>query len=333
VAQKIPDNRSMMATLQKLKAYNAYKVRQLQNAGDGPPPAQAALQTVETWAADKADDGEAWARRREAEANRAIEEGAYWREQVRKDEEKAEQEAQFRSQMDMDQVKTDLKQKLDDYQDAIRQQAKDGHAWAKKQLVKTMQETDEARKFIDEGLEKAMDLTAEKGAQTRRKRRLIAEKMEEQAAEAREWKEQYNDQPARWPEGQRNDVQDALDVINEWAERKSADLKPLGSAAARQVEALADVQSWCSTLKPEVTAQGKALAKAKELGASGAAHTRAVMAGIEGFEAKLERQANDNLEMFRRWTDRNNALARAWIKSDNPKHRQWAEEWLKTQED
>jgi len=329
----IPDERTIQPVLKKLKAYNAYKAKQMQAAGEGPPPAQEGLQTVETWANDAEDTGEAWAEQRGQEAQERIAEAEHWKRQVRRDEELAAREAELRAQMDMQQVKAELTKQLEDYQNAVRQQAKDGQAWAKRQSVQVMQETKEAREFVEGGgLEKAMDLSAQKGAEQRRKRRLIAEKMEQRAAGARQWQSEYADQPGKWPAGQRQDVVKALDAVSQWAQQKSADLETLGGSAAPHVAALRKVQDWCGGLKSQVNAQGAALGRAKQDAVRGVAETQVMLTNIEAYENSLESEANENLEQFRRWTDRNNALAKEWVKSENPKLKQWAEEWMKTQE-
>ncbi len=95
------------------------------------------------------------------------------------------------------------------------------------------------------------------------------------------------------------------------------------------IEMLKQARAWASDLKPRVDKRGAAMAESKAIAAAGAADARAVMNGIEAYQKSLEQAANADMEQFRRWTDRNNALARRWIKSDSPKHRKWAEAWLK----
>lgn len=325
----IPDNRTIKVVIKKLHAYNAYKSRQLQTAQESPPPVEDALLTIETWAADEKDSGSDWATRRELEANRDAKETEFWRDQVRKDDEQSEEDAEFRANLDMDKVKQELKDKIDNYESTLQEQAKDGQPWAKKMAAKSRQENNEAREFLDKGLENAMNMTAEKTAAQRRKRKLIAEKMEARGESAATWKTEYTDQPAKWPAGQRDDVKSGLDTIDLWAKQRIDDLEGLGPIADRHVATLKQAQTWTADLKSRVDRQGAALAESKTIAEAGAADARAVMNGIEAYQKTLEREAGQSMEQFRRWTDRNNDLARRWIKSDSPKHRQWAEAWLK----
>jgi len=53
---------------------------------------------------------------------------------------------------------------------------------------------------------------------------------------------------------------------------------------------------------------------------------------VAAFEPFLESEGNDNLDMFQRWTDHNNALAKQWQGSSSAPHREWAEAWMKTQQ-
>ena len=327
--QPIPDNRTVKTVIKRLHTYNAYKSRQLQTAEESPPPVEDALLTVETWTADEEDSGVEWASRRQIEANRDARETEFWRDQVRSDEEQAEQEAEVRANLDMDKIKKDLKDQIDNYESTLRQQAKDGQPWAKKMLTKSRQENKEAREFIDQGLDKAMNMTSGKAAAQRRKRKLIAEKMDACGEAAAKWKSDYADQPAKWPDGQRDDVKSGLDTVDLWATQRIGDLGELGSGAARHIELLKQAGAWATDLKPRVDKRGAAMAESKAIATAGAADARAVMNGVEAYQNSLERTANEDMEQFRRWTDRNNALARRWIKSDSPKHRQWAEAWLK----
>ncbi len=327
----VPDDRAMLAALEKLKAYSSYKAKQVQSAGGGPSPVEDALRTIETWADDPDDEGKAWGQNKRLEADQKIQGADKWRDQVRKDDQDAAKEADFRSKLDMPKVKDALKQQLDDYQGAIKQKADAGEPGFKGKLAEVKTQNADAKGFIDRDMEKAMDLTARKNAEQRQQHKLIAALMEKRGAEGKQWKAEYGDQPAKFGAGQRADVQSALDVVNQWAAGKSAELEPFGPKVAVYLDSLKKVQNWSSGLKPQVNAQGRALMNAKASGKAGVADTRATMSHVEAFQMSLEGDANRNTDAFRAWTNRNNELAKQWINSDSPKHRQWAQDWMNTQ--
>ena len=329
----LPDDRAVLAALGRLKAYNAYKANQLQTAGGGANPAEQALNTIETWADDATDSGAAWGRKKQVDSAQKIQESEKWQEQVRKDDQQAAQEAEARSKLDMKQLKAELKKKLDDYKGAIKQQGDAGQPAFKAKLPEVTTQTAEAKKFVDQDLEKAMDLAAKKGAEQRQKRKLIAAQADKQAQDGKKWKAEYGDQPAKFGAGQRADVQAALDQINESAGQKIGELQPFAARAAALIESLKEVQSWSATLKPQVAAQGPALKAAKASGESGVANARSVLSHTEAFQAGLESRANTDAEIFRQWSDDNTRLAKEWIHSSSPKHKQWAEAWLRNQKE
>jgi hypothetical protein len=332
MADKPIDDRTINAALEKLKAYNAYKANQLQKAGGGPDPIEQSLQTVEMWAQDPQDTGKAWGQAKQKESNEKLQDAQHWRQKVEADDQQAAQEANLRANLDMKQAKLELKKQLEQYVETIQQQADAGKPGFKAKLAEVKTQSAEAQKFIDQDLEKSMDTIASKNAEMRKKNKLIAQKMDQRATEAKKWNAEFGDDPGKLPAGQRADVQAALDQIAQWCADKAAEVQPFGPSAAPHVDSLKGVQSWASGLKPKIAgAQGPASKAAKDNGKAGVANARQVLAQLEAFQGGIEGDANDQLEIFRQWTDRNNETAKQWINSDNPKLREWAQEWMKTQ--
>ena len=114
-------------------------------------------------------------------------------------------------------------------------------------------------------------------------------------------------------------------------------MQPFGKKAAAPRKALGPVEEWAGTLGEQIEdvtpgEPSDALTEAKVSGMTGVMEARAAKGRIEAFYAEVEAEANENLELYRRWTDRNNALAKEWITSDKPKQKQWAEAWQETQQ-
>lgn len=327
-----PNDRAVMAAMQKLKAYSACKARQSQTPpAGGPSASDNDLQTVEMWANDAADSGAAWGEQKQQESNQKVREADAWKEQVRRDEAEAAAEKEFHSKLDVNAAKEQLKKQLDDHLSGLQTLADGGEPGFKGKLAATKKETAEAKKFIDENFEKSIDNAAKRGAEQRQERKAIAEAMEQRGEEGKQWQAAYGDQPGKFPAGQRTDVQAALDRLDAAAGGMAAEIQPFGASAAAHVERLQKVQAWVAKLKPQVESQGPALKAAKALGASGVTETRSTFAGVEAFQAGLEGEASDNLELFRRWTDENNRLAKQWANSPSEKHRQWAQDWMNLQ--
>lgn len=327
-----PNDRAMLGALQKLKAYSGQKARQSQ----APPStdtgaADSDLQTVETWAKDTTDSGAAWGERKQQESNQKVRESEAWKEQVRRDDAEAAAEADFRSKLDVKAVKDELKKKLDDHVKGLQVLADGGEPGFKGKLAATQKETAEAKKYIDENLEKSLDASAKRSAEQRQQRKLIAGDMEKRGEEGKKWQAEYGGQPGKFPAGQQAEVEASLDRLSETAGRMIGEIEPFGTGAAPHVASLKKVQAWAAQLKPQVTAQGPALKAAKSLGAGGAADARVAFSKAEAFSAAMEGEASDNLETFRRWSDENTRLAKKWIKSNSPKHRQWAQDWMNMQ--
>ncbi len=329
----LPDDRAMLAVLEKLKAYNNYKARQSQQPVAGPQqqPVDNDLKLVETWAADAADDGQAWGQHKQQESDQKVREGDAWQRQLEQDDKEAAAEADFRSKLDTAKVKDEIKGKIDEHVKAIKGLAEGGEPGFKGKLVKTRQEAADAKKYLDENLEKSLENAAKRNAQQRENRKAIGEAMKKRGDEGKSWKEKYGNQPDKFPEGQRADVQAALDRIASTASGLAAELQPFGAKAAPHVQSLNKVQQWATTLKPQVAAQGPALKSAKAGGKAGAAEARTTFARVEQFQSTLESEGSENLDLFRRWTDRNNKTAKLLAASNNPKHQQWAADWMKTQ--
>jgi hypothetical protein len=326
------NDRAVLASMQKLKAYSGYKARQSQTPpAGGPSASDNDLQTVETWANDPNDSGAAWGEHKQQDSNQKVRESEAWKEQVRRDDQDAAAENDFRSKLDVKAAKEELKKKLDDHVAGLQALADGGEPGFKGKLTATKKETADAKKFLDENFEKSLDNAAKRGAEQRQERKAVAQAMEKRGEEGKKWQADYGDQPGKFPAGQRADVQAALDRISAAAGEMAAEIQPFGATAAPHVERLQKVQAWVAKLKPQVDSQGPALKAAKALGASGAAEARSTFAGVEAFQAGLEGEASDNLELFRRWTDENNRLAKQWANSPSEKHRQWAQNWMNVQ--
>jgi hypothetical protein len=330
----LPDDRAMLGVLEKLKSYNNYKARQSQQPVAGPArqPIDGDLKTVETWAADAADDGQAWGQNKQQESDAKVREGDAWDQQLQRDDKEAAAEADFRDKLDPGKIKEELKGKLDDHVAAIKGLADGGEPGFKGKLVKTKQEAAEAKKYLDDNLEKSIEDAAKRNAQQREDRKAIGEAMKKRGEEGKAWKSEYGNQPDKFPEGQRTDVEAALDRIASTAAGLAGELQPFGARAAPHVQSLNKVQQWATDLKPRVAAQGPALKTAKAGGQAGAADARATFARVESFQSSLESEGGENLDLFRRWTDQNNRLAKTLSTSNNPKHQKWAADWMKTQE-
>ncbi|MBI4716247.1 MAG: hypothetical protein HY763_00420 [Planctomycetes bacterium] len=231
----------------------------------------------------------------------------------------------------MEKLKGAMKGQLDDYQAAMQQHADDGKPGFKEKLPQVKQEVAEAKKFIDGGFEESVDMAAQQAAQQRQQNKLLAEKYAEKGAEGQAWKDDFAGRPDKAPDGQRADVQSALDQVSQLAADKITEIQPLGSKAAPATEKLKKVQAWTAELKPKVPGKGRELTSAKTSAKTGVAETRAAFAEAGKLQDSAESEGNENMDVFQRWTDHNNRLAQTWINSDSPKHKQWAEEWLKTQ--
>ncbi len=332
MADKPLDERSVQAMLQKLKAYTTYKAQQLQTAGGGGSTIENDLLTIETWANDVADDGKAWGQQKQAESDAKLRDAEMWRSRVQADKAQAAKDAELRNALDMNKLKADAKKQLLDHQEAIKQLAEAGQPGFKGKLVEVKAEVAAAQEFLDKDFEKALDVVAQKQAAQRKKNELISKKMDERAADAKKWKQEYGAEPGKFPDGQRADVQAAVGRIEQWAAGKISELEPYAAKAANVIESLKQDQSWAATLKSQTAQGGPAAKGAKASAKAGVQHVRLSVSQAESFQAGLEGEANENMALYQQWTDRNNKTAQKWAASNSPKHREWAQAWQKTQE-
>ena len=133
--RNVPEDKEALAAFRKLQRYNLYKSRQTQCLAESQIDIDADLLTVETWAADKADDGKAWAQRKENQSNEDIKSGEQWNEKVRQDEKEAAEEAEARRDADPAAMKKEMFKVLDDYESALQDQVKAEEPWAKDKLA------------------------------------------------------------------------------------------------------------------------------------------------------------------------------------------------------
>lgn len=327
-----PDDRAAMQALQQLKAYNAYKGRQMQSHSGGPDPVDQDIKTVETWAADAGDSGSDWGRDREKKANDDIAEEAAWNQKIAADEKQAAGEADLRAQLDVGKLKDEMKKTLDQHAAAYQALADAGDPDFKKKLGEVRQQTAQAKDFVDKKMEKAIEDKFKRAEDARAKRKQFADQAGERGAEGRKWKAEFGGKPEAFAAGQKADVKKALAGLASAASARAGQLEAAGPKAAPHVAELKKVEAWAKGLAPKVDGQGPALGAAKAEGKAGAAHARATFSAVENFEVTLENDGSDALEVFRRWTDNNNKWAKQWISSGTPKQKQWAEAWLKTQQ-
>lgn len=333
----VPTDREAMAALMKLKEHVAAKTAQMKTAGEA-TPIDDALNTIETWAKDAADDGKAWGARKQAESNESVREADSWQNKVRQDEKDAAQEADARAQMDVKKVKEDMKKSLDDYFKAMKGEADKGTPWAKAKLPEVMKENAIARKFIDEKFETMLDKAAQVAAAKRRRTKFIADQMAERGKKGKKWQEQFGNDPGKHGAGQRADVVTACEQVQSWAASSTAELEPYGAKAGAHLDGLKRVSAWAKELKAQVEkasqpggAGAASMKAAKANGAAGVPVAKQVKAAVEGFTAQQEGGASDAIDVYTRWTNYNNQLAKQWLASPDDKQRQWAEAWTKTQ--
>ena len=207
-----------------------------------------------------------------------------------------------------------------------------------------------AKKIIDEKLEATVERAYEMNAARRRQNKAVAEEMEMKAESSRKWKEEYSDQPAKAPAGQRADVKQALADVGTWTEEMKGQLDPFGSKAQPHLDGLEKAKEWSTTLteqideaeadggagSPDAGAQGppqpsEAMKAAKESGTAGGKETRATKEKLDAFLDGVEDQGNESMETLRSWRNHNNKLADEWINCDSPKHREWAKAWRESQ--
>lgn len=333
----VPTDREAMAALMKLKEHVNAKTAQMKAAGEA-VPIDDALNTIETWAKDAADDGKAWGAKKQAESNESVRESDAWQNKVRQDEKDASQEADARANLDVKKVKDDMKKTLDDYFKAMKAEADKGTPWAKAKLPEVMKENAIARKFVDEKFETALDKAAQVAAAKRRRTKFIADQMAQRAKKGKQWQEQFGNDPGKHGAGQRADVLAACDQVQSWATGSIAELEPYAAKAGAHIDGLKRVQAWAKDLKAQIDkaaqagAAGAAQMKAaKANGLGGVPVARQVKTAVEGFTAQQESGANEALDVYTRWTNYNNNLAKQWMSSPDEKQRQWAEAWNKTQ--
>ena len=242
--RNVPEDKEALAAFRKLQRYNLYKSRQTQCLAESQIDIDTDLLTVETWAADKADDGKAWAQRKENQSNEDIKSGEQWNEKVRQDEKEAAEEAEARRDADPAAMKKEMFKVLDDYESALQDQVKAEEPWAKDKLAAVQKEHAAAKKTIDEKLEPTLERSAANNARRRRRNKAVAKKMNERKEAGQKWKDDYSDQPEKHPGGQREDVRASLDHIKQWAEQVKAQIEPLqpqGRAAHQGSDAGRDV--------------------------------------------------------------------------------------------
>lgn len=326
--EPIPNDRAVQNALRKLKAYSAYKGRQSQMSADRSAGVDRHLATVEIWARDASDDGQVWAQRRRAIADQDEKLAQRWRQAVERDEAEAAREAEERQRVSMDQVKDELKRQIDEHAAAIGALAEAKEPGFRGKLSKVRSESARAKKFLDENLVSAMDDAAKRTAAERRQRKEVAQLMEQRAQVGRDWRGEYEQQPSKFPAGQRDDAREALQRIGDFAADRAEELAVLGGQGAPLRERLGLVRAWASESGNAVDQTEPALPRAKGDVLAGVETARNTFAELDALGAKLEREANENFAIFRRWTAENTARAKKWIHSDSVKHREWAEAWL-----
>jgi hypothetical protein len=345
-----PSDREVTAALNKLQQYKSFKTTQVASAAESSTDIDKALMTIETWATDEADDGQAWAQQRELEADQQISDSEQAQDQVKQDDEAAAEEGRERANLNMDDAKQGIFDALDDYEGVLQQEADKDTPWAKDKLVETQAKHAAAKNIIDEKLEASVERAYEMNAARRRQNKAVAEEMETKAESSREWKEEYSDQPAKAPAGQRADVKQALADVGTWTEEMKAQLEPFGGKAQPHLDGLEKAKEWSTTLSeqideaaadggapsPDAGAQGpaqpsEAMKAAKESGTAGVKETRATKDKLDAFLDGVEDQGNESMETLRSWRNHNNKLADEWINCDSPKHREWAKAWRESQ--
>lgn len=336
MADKPIDDRQMLQALEKLKAYNSYKSKQSQKpVGPGAPKTGRGvdqdLNTVETWSNDVNNDGAAWGQKKQQESDQKIKDSEKWNDIVRQDEKDAAEEADFRSKLDLEKVKAEMKAKIDEHVKGLQAMGEAGEPGFKGKAAQAKGQAADAKKYIDENLGKSIDESMKRNAEQRKQHKLIAEEMNKQGEEGKAWKKEYGNQPDKFPKGQQADVEAALDRIGNTAGSTASELAAFGTRAAPHIDAMKKVQAWATKLKPQVGSQGPALKTAKASAKTGVAEAKNAFANVENFYATVEGEASDNLDLLRKWTDQNNALAKQWINSNSPKHKAWAQAWMKSQ--
>lgn len=333
----VPTDREAMAALLKLKEHVNAKTAQMKSAGEA-TPIDDALNTIETWGKDAADDGKVWGAKRQAESNESVRESDAWQDKVRQDDKDAAQEADARAKMDVKQVKDNMKKTLDDYFKAMKAEADKGTPWAKAKLPEVLKENAIARKFVDEKFETSLDKAAALAAAKRRRTKLIADQVAERGKKGKKWQQEFGNDPGKHGGGQRADVLAACDQVQSWAGGSIAELEPYGPKAGAHIDGLKRVQAWAKDLKAQIEKASQAgaagaaqMKSAKANGLGGVPVAKQVKAAVEGFSAQQEGGANDALDVYTRWTNHNNSVAKQWMSSPDEKQRQWAEAWMKTQ--
>jgi len=324
------DDNQVLQALEKMKAYAAMKGRQSQAPRDQGNPVEADLQTIETWGKDTNDSGAAWGQRKQAESQENIKHADKWQAVVKKDQQDAAADSDFRSKLDLKKIKGEIQEKLSKYVKALQALGQAGEPGFEQKAAASASEAKAAQKYMDENLEKSLKQTAEKAAAARERNQRVAAQAEDKANASRKWQQDYGNRPEKMGAGQRADVESALDRVGEAAQQLASELEAFDGKSAPSVAQLRKVQEWAKRLKPKVsTATGPAAANVKADAVAGAGEARAAFkAGAEA-QHGIEGEANKNVDLFQRWVAQNNRRAREWINSTSEPHKKWAAAWMK----
>lgn len=324
------EDAQVMQAAEKMKAYSAYKGRQMKSPQKPGPTAESELRTVETWANDPNDSGAAWGSKKQAEAREDQKQADKWKDVVRQDEKKAAADADFKSKLDLGKIKDEIKNKLAEYVKALQALGQAGEPGFEAHAAAKANEAKSAEKFVDQNLEKQIKADEARAAEARQRNQRISKEADAKAEQSKAWQKEFGDQPDKFGAGQRADVEAALDKISELAGQRIAEIEPLGGKAANAVAGLQKVQEWCKKLKPKVGTKPPGVGAVKNDAKAGVADARAAFKEADKFQDALEADAEKHIDLFQKWTAQNNERAKEWINSSSAPHKAWAEAWLKS---
>lgn len=324
------DDNQVLQALEKMKAYAAMKGRQSQAPRDQGNPVESDLQTIETWGKDTSDSGAAWGQRKQAESQENIKQSEKWQAVVKKDQQDAAADEQFRSKLDLKKIKGEIQEQLSKYVKALQSLGQAGEPGFEQKAAASASEAKAAQKYVDENLEKSLKQTAEKAAGARQRNQRVAAQAEDKANASRQWQQEYGNRPEKLGAGQRADVESALDRVGDAAQQFASELEAFNGKAAPTVAQLRKVQDWAKRLKPKVsTATGPAGASVKADAVAGAGEARTAFKSAAEYQNNVEGEANKSIDLFQRWVAENNRRAREWINSTSEPHKKWAAAWMK----
>ncbi|MFN0137602.1 MAG: hypothetical protein ACKVS9_15975 [Phycisphaerae bacterium] len=324
------EDAQVLQAIEKMKAYSAYKGRQMKSPQGGGPTADADLRTIEMWANDPNDSGAAWGEKKQAESRENAKQSEKWNDVVRKDKQQADADADFRSKLDLKKVKEEIKDSLAKYVKALQSLGQAGEPGFEAKGAAASNDAKSAEKYVDGNLEKTLKENAEKEAASRRRNQRVADEANAKNEESKKWQSEYGNNPDKMGAGQRADVERALDNVAQLAEQRVAEIEPFGPKAANAVAGLNKVQDWAKKLKPKVATKPPGAAAVKNEAKAGVVDARAAFKSADQFQSGVETDANGSMDLFQRWTAQNNARAKEWINSSSAPHKAWAEAWMKS---